>query len=361
MASGYLERVILGDQRGPIGWLILALLWPLSLIYRIGLAVYLWVYNVGLRKRCKLAVPVISVGNLTFGGTGKTPAVQELCRILTGRGQKVVVLSRGYGGSARTPMVVSDGKRVLADSLQAGDEPVLLAQTLDNVAVVVGKDRRASGKLAQKLFNPDVIVLDDGMQYWQLHRNLDIVVLDAARPFGSGFVMPMGDLREPVSGLRRAGIVLLSGISNATDKTLIPRIAQLAPKAHVCGCMREPVCFINAADGQSLDLDWIKGRKVLAFCGIGSPWPFIEMLESLRASVEASIVFSDHYRLTVRDIKHIIDEAEAHGVEAVITTEKDVARMIEPKLIPNLHALSIRLHIEDTTLLAKHIAKRVNG
>ena len=123
MASNYLEKVILGEERGPAAWLILALLWPLSIIYRIGLSAYLWIYGIGLRKRCRLGVVVISVGNLTFGGTGKTPAVQTLCRMLVEQGKRIVVLSRGHGGSARGAVVVSDGDRVLADSAEAGDEP----------------------------------------------------------------------------------------------------------------------------------------------------------------------------------------------------------------------------------------------
>ena len=361
MASGYIRRVILGEQRGLGAWLILALLWPFSLIYRIGLAVYLWFYDSGLRKRAKLPVPVVSVGNLTFGGTGKTPAVQELCRMLGAAGKKVVVLSRGYGGSARGPLVVSDGENILTDSWAAGDEPVLLAQTLPGVPVIVGKDRRRSGKLALKHFEPDVIVLDDGLQYWQLSRDIDVVILDAAKPFGSGCLMPMGDLREPVGGLRRAEIVLLNGVGSAQNSALIARVHELAPKARIFGCVRKPMCFKNASTGQTLGLDWIKSRKVLAFCGIGKPWSFIESLESMRASVEASIVFSDHYKLTNRDITRIIDEAEAHGVDAIIATEKDIARLANPQVLPNLYSLSIRLHIEDSPQLAQHITNRING
>lgn len=361
MSHGYLERVILGEKCGVGGWLIRALLWPFSMLYGAGLAVYLWLYDVGIRKRERLTVPVISVGNLTFGGTGKTPAVQELCRMLIGQGKKVAVLSRGYGGNARGPLVVSDGQSVLADSEQAGDEPVLLAQTLPGVPVAVGKNRRTTGRLVQKRFNPDIIVLDDGLQYWQLHRDLDVVVLDAARPLGSGFLMPMGDLREPISGLRRAGIVFLCGTGHRASAALLSRIRDLAPDAEVFQCIREPVCFKNAVTAERLDLDWIKGRKVLAFCGIGKPWAFIEMLESLRASIAAGIVFSDHYRLTKQDIVRIIDEAKAHGVDAIITTEKDVARLAAPECVPNLYALSIRLLIGDNTRLAKYITNRIDG
>jgi len=356
MTACYLEKILLGEDRGPVSWLIRALLWPLSLIYRVGLWAYLSLYGIGIRKRCRLGVRVISVGNLTFGGTGKTPAVQTLCRMLAEQGKRVAVLSRGYGGSARGVVVVSDGDRVASDSAEAGDEPMLLARTLPGVAVIVGKDRRESGRLACERFSPDVIVLDDGMQYWQLHRELDIAVLDARKPFGSGFVMPMGDLREPASGLRRAGVILLNhacAITEAEYGALAARISRLAPNAQLFRCAHEPVCFRNVESGEESDLTWATGRKIAAFCGIGRPEAFIEMLEALGASVEANIIFDDHYRLTERDITRIIDAAR--GVEAIVTTEKDIARLGERIALPNLHALVIRLEIEDSSRLADKI------
>lgn len=363
MADRYIEDVILGKDRGLGSWLIRGLLWPPSVVYRVGLWCFLSVYAIGLRRRCKLPVPVVSVGNLTFGGTGKTPAVQTLCRMLVEQGKRVVVLSRGHGGSARGVVIASDGERVLSDSAEAGDEPVLLARTLPGIPIVVGKDRRASGRVACERFDPDVIVLDDGLQYWQLHRDLDIVVLDASRPFGSGFVMPMGDLREPGFGLRRAGIVLLTnsrGLSDADYASLAARIASLAPKAKLAWCAHEPVSLRNAATGEEFDLDWVRRRRIVAFCGIGKPVPFFDMLEGLGAAVERSIAFPDHYRLSDRDITSIIDEVAASGAEAVVTTEKDIARLGEPIPIPNLYALTIRLDIEDIAGFAQHITNRIN-
>ncbi len=159
-----LEAIILGRKNGAVAWLVRALLWPLSLAYRSGLALFLMPYALGIRKRFRLPASVVSVGNIAFGGTGKTPAVQEICRILVEQGKRVVVLSRGHGGSARGSVVVSDGETILVGSRESGDEPRLLAQTLPGVPVIVGKDRRASGSLACERFSPDVIVLDDGLQ-----------------------------------------------------------------------------------------------------------------------------------------------------------------------------------------------------
>ena len=328
------------------------------MIYRAGLAAYLAVYSTGLRKRHRLNVPVISVGNLTFGGTGKTPAVQTICRMLLDEGKKVAILSRGHGGSARGTVVVSDGCSITSDSRESGDEPMLLAMTLPQVPVVVGKDRRKSAQLACERSDPDVIVLDDGLQYWQLHRDLDVVVLDAARPFGSGFVMPAGDLREPIGGLRRAGVVLLANARSLDESQyarLLKRVSQLAPHAQIFRCAREPVCFKKASDSQILPLEWIKGRKVIAFSGIARPASFADMLTSLGASVEANLAFPDHHAYTDSDIELIDGERKSRGAEATVTTEKDLARLGPDAAIEDLHTLAVKLEIEESTRFADRI------
>ena len=363
-APGYLERVVLGEESGFLLWLIRVLLLPFSLIYRIGLAIFLGIYSIGLRRRYRLGVPVISVGNLTFGGTGKTPAVQTICRMLVEQGKRVVILSRGHGGSARGSIVVSDGCNTLVDSTQAGDEPMLLASTLTGVPVVVGKDRRESGRLACREFAPDVIVLDDGLQYWQLHRDLDIAVLDASKLFGSGFVMPMGDLREPVNGLRRAECVLLTntaGIDEVTYAKIIRKISKLTSHSNIYRSAHKPLCFKKADNGETIDLDWIRGRKIVAFCGIGKPSAFIDMLEYLGASVARSIVFPDHYRYTVEDITRITGEYKQCGVEAIVTTEKDIARLDQSNTIPDLIALRIELEIYERQKFTEHVSSRINS
>lgn len=362
MHSRYLETVLLGENRSLLSWLIRALMWPLSIVYRAGLAVYLRLYSSGIRKRYRLSVPVISVGNLTFGGTGKTPAVQSICRMLADRSLKVAVLSRGHGGSAKGAMIVSDGERVTATSAEVGDEPALLARSLPGVPVIVGKDRRMSGRLACERFGPDAIVLDDGLQYWQLHRDLNVVALDAAQPFGSGFVMPMGDLREPPSGLRRADVVLLVGakaLSTEKRRALVHRLSRLAPDALIFPAAREPVAVRCAQTGEECDLSWLARRRILAFCGIGRPASFFEMLNALDASVVEARAFSDHYRLSKEDTAAIIDAARSCGAEAVVTTEKDLARLGDGR-IPGLYVLAIKLGIEDSSRFAEYITNRID-
>ena len=362
-APGYLERVVLGEDRGALSWLIRALLLPLSLLYRVGLVVFLGIYSLGLRKRYKLDVPVISVGNLTFGGTGKTPAVQTICRMLINQGKRVVILSRGHGGTAQGSVIVSDGNTILSSGIESGDEPMLLAATLPGVPVIVGKDRRESGRLACSKFSPDVIVLDDGLQYWQLHRDVDIVILDATKLFGSGYVMPMGDLREPVRRLQRAEIILLTNTKDLDDAAydeVVKQVSKLASNAHIYRSAHKPAFFKKADNGETLDLEWAKGRRILAFCGIGKPSAFTGMLELLGASVVKNLVFQDHYRYTVEDITRINNEYRSCGAEAIVTTEKDIARLGENSLISDLFALSVELEIYEEPKFAEYISKRVN-
>jgi tetraacyldisaccharide 4'-kinase len=359
MAGRYLENVILGTERGACSWLIRALLLPLSVLYRVGLALYLGLYRVGLRRRYRLPVTMLSVGNLTFGGTGKTPAVQAICELLLSQGLKVVVLSRGHGGSSKGCGVVSDGASVLMDSSEAGDEPVLLARALPRVPVVVGKDRRESGRTACRMFSPDIIVLDDGMQYWQLHRDVEIAVLDAARPFGSWLLMPAGDLREPPSGLRRADIVLLNNSSGMPDlrlRELEKLLARLASKAEFMPCSRIPVGFVTTGEAE-MPLSWASGRKIVAFCGIGRPGSFFDSLRAIGADIAQQIEFPDHHAYTDADIDLLNTTVRQSGAEALVTTEKDLVRLRSDRLESELLALRVKLEIEGITSLADRINK----
>ncbi|MDH7600885.1 MAG: tetraacyldisaccharide 4'-kinase [Armatimonadota bacterium] len=345
---GYIEQVILGEEKGFFSWVFRGLTWPFSILYRVGLGIYLWLYDSGLRKKHRLAVPVISIGNITFGGTGKTPAVEKICRMITDLGKSAVVLSRGHGGKASGPVVVSDGRQVLSSVDECGDEPVALAQSLPGVPIVVAKDRRAGGKLACERFHPSAIVLDDGFQYWQLHRDLDIVVVDASRPFGSGYVMPMGDLREPIRGLRRAHVVLVNVTAAEgclTDGRVGRVLSTIAPKAELFACRRKPRRLLGP-HSSAIDLEWLRGRRVVGFCGIGSPTSFFSTLASLGAVVCESIVFPDHHVYSEADIKYIVSRSAAHAVDAIITTCKDVVRLEGKSAISNLYVLEIELEID---------------
>ncbi|MGQ9454507.1 MAG: tetraacyldisaccharide 4'-kinase [Armatimonadota bacterium] len=360
MISNYFRRVILGEERGLVSWIIRGLAWPLSSIYSTGLAGYLWLYSTGLRKRYRLPTSVISVGNLTFGGTGKTPVVEKICLALAERGISVAVLSRGYGGHHSNPLVVSDGHTIMASVEECGDEPLALARSMPGIPILVGKNRCVVGKLACEKFNPHVIVLDDGFQYWQLHRDLDIVVVDAKRPFGSGYVMPMGDLREPISGLRRASVVLLNNADPAgmAIAQLRHRISKLAPESIILTCRRRPRTLLGC-DGSKIDLSWLRERRVLAFCGIGSPKSFFETIDSLGAQVCDVVTFPDHHRYTKSDFEHVEARRISCGADILITTTKDAVRIKSAGEMRNLYVLDIELEIDDERqfidLLKRHV------
>lgn len=360
MIRGCLERVLLGEERGPLSWLVRAPLLPFSLVYSALLKAYLALYALGVRKRCRLPCRVVSVGNLTFGGTGKTPAVIEICRMLSEQGRKTAVLSRGHGGRGGGTIVVSDGIAVLAGADEAGDEPVAIARALPGTPVLVDRDRRRSGRICCERFAPDIIVLDDGLQYWQLHRDLDVVVMDAARPFGSGLVMPAGDLREPVSGLRRAGIVLLNDSDSAESdwlEELRKKLSALSNGAPVLACRRVPVS-VRPVDGAcSYPADWLRGRRVAAFCGIGKPSSFVEALESVGAVVLECTVFPDHWRYSADDLERIASRVADLGAELAVTTSKDAAKL-EAAAVKDLYVLEIRLEIDDRQRLGEYLAGR---
>jgi len=348
------ETYILSVIRGRSGSLasllrlILALLAP---VYCLGLKLFLLPYDLGIRKRTRLSCPVVCIGNLTTGGTGKTPMTQLLCRSLLASGKKVVVLSRGYGGENEYGCgVVSDGQRVMLNAEQAGDEAYLLAKTLPGIAVIVGKDRRVTGALAVERFQPDILVLDDGMQFWQLHRDLDIVLLNAAEPFDNGWTFPRGLLREPPSHLKRAGIIVLTNADRAgkaqTDLARL-QVQKLALNRPIFRADLMPVALHSIPDGDEYPLEWLRGRSIAAFCALGNPASFEETLSTLGADLAVCTRLHDHQAVTTGDLETIFAEACAAGAEAIVTTEKDAVKL--PSIPGSLPLLELRaaMKVED--------------
>ena len=277
------------------------------------------VQYVGVRKRYRLPIPVIAIGNLSSGGTGKTPMAALVAGHLKADGKRVVLLSRGHGGSGETghtPRIVSDGETVFLSPEEAGDEPVLLARLLPGVPVIVGRDRRRSGKLAVERFAPDIIVLDDALQYWQLHRDLNIVLLDARRPFDNGYVLPRGLLREPPSHLSRAGIVVLTRADRVSPDELSAtkaRVQGLAPHAAVFAASHAPLGWRRASDNAELPLDTLVGQNVFAFSGIADGAGFFQTVISQGATVAASRAFGDHFAYDAAVVRELADQAAQSG------------------------------------------------
>ena len=274
----YWQRVVMADDaRGMTPRMLRAFAAGCARLYEVGLEVYLGMERVGLRRRERLPIPVVSIGNLTTGGTGKTPMTQMLCRRLTASGRRVAVLSRGHGGKGQGVRLVSDTHGNIARSAaDAGDEPLLLAQALPGVPVLVGKDRRQSGREALRRFGLDALVLDDGLQYWQLARDLDIVLLDARRPFDNGWPLPRGLLREPARHLARAGIVVVTRADTLDAlgrAALTARAAAFAPAAEIFFARHTPIGLVPVGvfGAPVLPLDALQGRRVLAWSAIAQP------------------------------------------------------------------------------------------
>lgn len=330
-----------------------ALLFFLSLLYSAVVRLRTWAYDAGLLPRKRLPLPVISVGNITVGGTGKTPAVIEIAAYLRSQGKAPVVLSRGYGrtdgGSVR---IVSDSGTVRATAETAGDEPFLIASRLPGVSVVVGPDRYAAGMTALRQLNPDVAVLDDGFQHLRLHRDLNILLLDATAPFGNGRVAPAGILREPVEAVRRADIIVLTRADQVADRAELLRTIGALTAAPVFFSRHVPVGLVSVPDGAVLPLSRMEGRPVVAFSGIARPEAFLTALRGLNVNVREHVEFTDHHRYSRADMDALSGKARAAGVATIITTEKDAVKAGSFGL-SGLLALRIGMEIEEKDLWEK--------
>ena len=277
----------------------------------------------------RASLPVISVGNLTVGGTGKTPMVAWLAARIAAEGHRPAVVSRGYGGSAgRGPLIVSRGEGPLCEPDHCGDEPFLLARILRHVPIVVGSDRVAAAEEAAGL-GCRAVLLDDGFQHRRLARDLDILLLDASNPFGDYGVLPAGLLREPVSALRRADLVLITRCRRGENFPVIERAVRLYnPDAPILPAGHRPVGFFNAG-GASIP----RPRRAIAFCGIGNPSRFRIDLEGQGVEIVEFEVYRDHHPYTTEEVRALRSRA-AKMHAALITTEKDLVRLPESVLAP---------------------------
>ena len=302
------------------------LLLPLAPVYRGAVAVWKAAYRRGLMRRTKLPVPVISVGNLTFGGTGKTPTVIALARDLVRMGRRPAVLTRGYRR-------VDDGQAVLVGpeprqtAAEVGDEPLEMARRLPGVPVVVDADRARGGEEARRL-GADVVLLDDGFQHLRLERDLDLVLIDAGDPWGGGHLPPLGRLREPVCSLERADAVLITKAPadwrpSATDIERV--IDQVAPGVQVFISRVRPSRVHVPGDGW-LGSEVLTGRRVMAFAALGRPDGFADTLTEAGAEIVATRWFPDHHAYTEQDLAEVVGQAEKASAIPV-TTAKDVVKL----------------------------------
>ena len=341
-------EVIFGERRGKKAALLRGVLFGLSKVFLIIVKGRRWLYEARIIRDHPLGVQVITVGNLTVGGTGKTPVVEKFARVLTDQGRKVAILSRGYRSKPPPltqrwknklllqdevvpPRVVSDGKSLLLNSEDAGDEPYMLASNLKDVVVLTDKDRVKSGRYAIEQFGCDTLLLDDGFQYWKLAgRRRDIVLVDAQQPFGNEHLLPRGTLREPPEHIRRADTIFITK-SDGETAGLRARIRKHNPSAGIIECVHWPLFFEDVfSPDQREQIGWLKGKKVATLSGIAQPESFEQSLLQQGADLVYTKRFADHHRFNQQEILNTINRAKKRRAEVILTTQKDAVRF--PKI-----------------------------
>ena len=317
--------------------LLLALLWCLSKVFQVVVYLRYLLYAIGVLRRFPLGCQVISIGNVTAGGTGKTPVTEIFARELAKAGRKVAILSRGYRRKEapwwqrmfrnviEKPVVVSDGRQILVDAATGGDEPYMLAANLPGVCVLVDRNRVKSGRYAISHFGCDTLILDDGFQYQRLRHSHEVVLVDSTNPIGNGHMLPRGILREPAKHLARADVVFITKCSG--DQSDIRRLVQrYNPRAEIIECRHAPRLLKDVWSREELPLDWLKGKTLTTLSGIAVPQGFEDSLRKLGARVIWCERYADHHRYDASEIIFALNKTADLHADALITTEKDAVR-----------------------------------
>ncbi|MFM7743328.1 MAG: tetraacyldisaccharide 4'-kinase [Verrucomicrobiota bacterium] len=361
--ASYAVDVAYDRRRGPgaamLGGFLRALSWVFELLVRLRL----WLYRQRVLRDTPLGCKVVVVGNLTVGGTGKTPVVLKMAKVLAGRGRRVAILSRGYKGASDSmakrfwrwltqgsrpdPLVVSDGKHVLAGPDEAGDEPFMLAQNLcaDGVVVIVDRDRVEGGRFALRRFGVDTILLDDGLQYLPLRCQINLLLIDSRDPFGNGALLPRGVLREPVANLSRASYVFVTKADGPPSPELVALIRRHNPAAEIIACSHRARELAEVDGPLRLPMSELRGKRVAAFSGIATPERFEELLASHGAVLAANRRFLDHHAFNDEDLDEVLDQAMQAKAEMIVTTEKDAVRL-QSRFRPPVPLMFVRLEVE---------------
>jgi tetraacyldisaccharide 4'-kinase len=358
--ESYLVKLIQekGSDMGQPGGirLLLGFLKAVSCIFALVVSFRYVLYGLGIIRRFPLGVQVISIGNVTAGGTGKTPVTEIFARTLASEGRKVAILSRGYRRKEAPwwqrmftqvidpPLVVSDGKRVLLDAATGGDEPYMLASNLPGVAVVVDRNRVKAGSYAVKRFGCDTIILDDGFQYQKLKHSIEVVLVDSTNPFGNGNMLPRGILREPARNLKRADIIFLTKCRG--DVSEVKREIRLYnSKADIVECNHTPRVLKDVWSREEYPLSWLEGKVACTLSGIASPKGFENSLRQLGAKVVWCERYADHHRYDSSEVLYALNRTADMGADALVTTEKDAVRFPRFETSP-VKCLYLRIAIE---------------
>ena len=327
----------------------------LSFIYYLITSLRNFLYDKGIfRVKRVPGVEVICIGNITVGGTGKTPAVQYFSKRLQKMGRKVAVVSRGYRGKRkREPLLVSDGREIFATTRESGDEPFLHALNLHKIPIIVSSNRYKGCLFAKKHFNVDTIILDDGFQHRKLGRNRDIVLIDATNPFGWGQLLPLGMLREDFKKAAKRASEFIITKSDLVSEREVERIKKYLKKKlnKEVSTAKHGVTSLCDLKGNAKPLFWIKDKRVLLFSGLANPLNFEKTVISLEPSYIERVDFMDHHNFKKKDIELIQKRAESMQASYIITTEKDLVKLPRDLSINNLFVLKIEFTLlEDNSL-----------
>jgi tetraacyldisaccharide 4'-kinase len=335
----------------------------LSFFYLFIVSIRNWLYNHKILKEIKLSCPVISVGNISVGGTGKTPCVIMLAQILKKNGFHPAVISRGYGGSNRNPYnVVSDGKKTLLNSETAGDEPSLIAHALKCIPVIIGAERKITGQVAIDKFGADVLICDDAMQHRRIFRDINLVLLDSKGFKGNQHVLPRGKLREPIGAIRRADAILYTHADEGVNPDA--KIEKIISKKNipVFQSIHKPEDIISGDGSVREPIAKIKRKKVSAFCGIADPDSFKKTILSVGSKILSFNIFPDHHRYSGKEVKELTDVFLKGEADYLMTTGKDAMRLQKnSRFLKSLFILRVKMEIKPSArLFEKFIIDKLN-
>ena len=337
------------------------LLSPIAAMYGAAVRLRRWGYAAGVLRTDRLQAPVISIGNLTMGGTGKTPTTIALGKRLLDSGQRVAVLSRGYKGEhSGGPLLVSDGQCIHATANEAGDEALVIARNLPRALVAVARKRAQAGAWLEKHFGVDVHLLDDGFQHLQLHRDLNLLVIDATNPFGGG-LPPRGRLREPLDAIRRADTVIFSRTEVGHGyEELIEKVRRYKPGIPCLLARQRLVSLRKLGEETELPLETLNSLDVVAFAGIGNPSQFLKTLKQSGIRVLQVFPFPDHHAYQTLDYHRLLHECEKFNVNALITTEKDAEKISAADFVPRqVFVAKLTFEFDDPDRLSKLLSEVV--
>ena len=368
--------VVLERRHGIRASILRAILYALSFIYDRLVQLRLYLYRKRILRERALGCLVISVGNLTVGGTGKTPIVEKFARALQVGGRRVAILSRGYKSVPRKrnwpdrlrrkdadpPRVVSDGKSLLLDSLTAGDEPYMLAHNLKDVIVLVDKNRVKSGRFAIDRWGVDTLLLDDGLQYLHLKHRLDMVLVDRQAPFGNEFLLPRGTLREAPRNLHRASYIFITKNTGEPNDALIQRIRRYNRTAEIIECAHKPLYLQNVFSDEQLPLERLRDAFIGSICAIAAPESFEGALKKLGAHVDLAKRYIDHHYYTEAELTNFMHRCIRRDLAMIVTTEKDAVRMprlTEAQVEVSIYFLRVEIEILSGRESWEHCVARI--